>query len=160
MSSLQWLILAFPYAFLVQWSIFPTKLNSYPISYPPPHDIALQSDCVEGSTQNVFFPPKSCIAERERVNFACRPALRSRQKPRFLAHFQTFFSDFSCEITEKALKWTKKVKKRLKKRFQPAFGCTQHPKAGRNTQQLSDIKWSFKPAAHSHHKYSFVSKNF
>ena len=48
--------------------------------------------------------------------------------------FRRFFSDFSCEITEKALKWTKKVEKRLKKRFRPAFRCAQHPKAGRNTQ--------------------------
>ena len=29
----------------------------------------------------------------------------------------------------------KKVEKRLKKMFRPAFGCAQHPKAGRNTQQ-------------------------
>ena len=41
---------------------------------------------------------------------------------------------FSCEITKKALKWTKKVKKRLKKMFRPGFGCCKHPKAGRNTQ--------------------------
>ena len=53
-----------------------------------------------------------------------------------MVHFQTFFVDFSCEITEKALKWTKKVEKRLKKRFRPALGCAQHPKAGRNTQQI------------------------
>ena len=35
---------------------------------------------------------------------------------------------------EKALKWTKKVEKPLKKMFRPAFVCTQHQKAGRNTQ--------------------------
>ena len=29
----------------------------------------------------------------------------------------------------------KKVEKRLKKMFQPAFECAQHPKAGRNIQQ-------------------------
>ena len=29
----------------------------------------------------------------------------------FFVNFQTFFVDFSCEITEKALKWTKKVEK-------------------------------------------------
>ena len=40
-SSLHWLILPFLYAFFVQWSVFPTKLNSYPISYPPtPHYIS------------------------------------------------------------------------------------------------------------------------
>ena len=47
--------------------------------------------------------------------------------------FQLFF-------TEKALKWTKKVEKRLKKRFQPAFGYAQLPKAGRNTQQTACLK--------------------
>ena len=31
--------------------------------------------------------------------------------------------------TQKRLKMAKKV-------FRPAFGCAQHPKAGRNTQQL------------------------
>ena len=43
---------------------------------------------------------------------------------------------FCHEITKKALKWTKKVEKRLKKMFRPAFGCAQHPKAGRNTQHI------------------------
>ena len=28
------------------------------------------------------------------------------------------------------------VEKRLKKMFRPAFGCAQHLKAGRNTQQM------------------------
>ena len=41
-----------------------------------------------------------------------------------------------------ALKWTKKVKKRLKKMFRPAFGCAQHTKAGRNTQQMETTDWS------------------
>ena len=45
--------------------------------------------------------------------------------------------DFSREITEKALKLTKQVKKTAEKRFRPAFGCAQHPKAGRNTQQTA-----------------------
>ena len=48
----------------------------------------------------------------------------------FFAHFQTFFIDFSREITEKDIKLTEEVEKRLKKMFRPA----QHPKAGRNTQ--------------------------
>ena len=30
----------------------------------------------------------------------------------------------------------KKVEKCQTKRFQPAFGCVQHPKAGLNTQQV------------------------
>ena len=30
-----------------------------------------------------------------------------------------------------------RLKTTLKKVFQPAFGCAQHPKAGQNTQQLS-----------------------
>ena len=33
-----------------------------------------------------------------------RPALRSRQNHIFVVHFQTFFVDFSCEITEKGWK--------------------------------------------------------
>ena len=36
-SSLHWPILGFLYAFFVQWSIFPTKLNAYPILSPYPH---------------------------------------------------------------------------------------------------------------------------
>ena len=51
-----------------------------------------------------------------------------------------FFGHFRCEITEKALKLTKKVEKQLKKMFQPAFGCAQHPKAGQNTQHLALAK--------------------
>ena len=31
---------------------------------------------------------------------------------------------------------SKKGRKTAKKKFRPAFGCTLHPKAGRNTQQL------------------------
>ena len=33
-SSLHWLILGFLYALFVQWSISPTKINSYPITPP------------------------------------------------------------------------------------------------------------------------------
>ena len=50
--------------------------------------------------------------------------------------YSDVFGHFSREITEKALKLTKKVEKRLKKMFQPAFGCAQHPIAGRNTQHI------------------------
>ena len=57
--------------------------------------------------------------------FACQPALGSRQNHVF---FCSFFVDFSREITKKALKWTKKVKK------------WQHPKAGRNTQHMFQNK--------------------
>ena len=39
-----------------------------------------------------------------RPAFACQPALRSRQNHFYFVHFQTFFVDFSREITEKALK--------------------------------------------------------
>ena len=42
-----------------------------------------------------------------------------------------------CEITEKSLKSTKKFEKQLKKNFQPAFRCPQHPKAGQNTQHTT-----------------------
>ena len=66
-----------------------------------------------------------------RPAFTCQPALRSRQISPFFVHFQTFFVDFRCEITEKSLK---KVEKRQKKMFQPAFRGVQHPKAGRYTQ--------------------------
>ena len=47
--------------------------------------------------------------------------------------FQTFFVDFRCEIPAKG--W-----KRLKQVFWPAFGCCPHPKAGRHTQQLINLK--------------------
>ena len=50
----------------------------------------------------------------------------------FCVHFQTFFVDFSCEITEKALKWTKKVEKRLKKCFDQLLSV-------RSTQKLVKI---------------------
>ena len=46
-----------------------------------------------------------------------------------------FFVDFSREITEKALKWTKKGWKTAEKMFQPDFRCCKHLKAGWNTQQ-------------------------
>ena len=46
--------------------------------------------------------------------------------------FQMFFLDFRREITEKV---NPKGKKQMKKVLRPAFGCVQHPKAGRNTQQ-------------------------
>ena len=61
-----------------------------------------------------------------------RPAVRSRQKHVFFVHFQTFFSNFSREITEKALKWTKKVEKRLIKGFYQLLGA-------RSTQKLVKI---------------------
>ena len=44
-------------------------------------------------------------------------------------YFQTFFSELSREITEKAVKWTKKFKKRLKKGFNQLSGA-------RSTQKL------------------------
>ena len=40
------------------------------------------------------------------------------------------------EITEKGLKSTKKFENGWKKVVRPAFGCGQHPKPGRNTQQV------------------------
>ena len=49
--------------------------------------------------------------------------------------FLMFFLDFRLEITEKGLKLTIKVENGSKEVFQPASGCMQHPKAGRNTQQ-------------------------
>ena len=51
--------------------------------------------------------------------------------------FQAFFSEFPSEIKKKHLKMKKKVENGSKKVFQPAFGCTQHPKAGQNTQHTS-----------------------
>ena len=51
--------------------------------------------------------------------------------------FQSFFSDFTAEINKKCyfLGWFQlfRVKMELE-RFQPAFGCAQHPKAARYTQ--------------------------
>ena len=51
---------------------------------------------------------------------------------------------------EKALKWAKKVEKRLKKRFRPACGCAQHPKAVRNTQHSI-----FQSSIQKHYKLHF-----
>ena len=51
--------------------------------------------------------------------------------------FKEFFSIFQF-LDEKSLKNVKiqqKSWKRVKKVFQPAFGCAQHPKSGKNTQQ-------------------------
>ena len=47
---------------------------------------------------------------------------------------QRFFFDFRQKFIEKRLKWRKKVEYGWRKVFWPAFGCAQHPKAGRNTQ--------------------------
>ena len=49
----------------------------------------------------------------------------------FFLPFSTFFADFK----PLSLKWTKKVENVWKKEVQPALGCAQHPKPGRNTQQ-------------------------
>ena len=74
-----------------------------------------------------------------------------------VVYFDQLFVDFSREITEKPLKWTKKVKKRLKKRFRPAFGCAQHPKAGRNTQHMT-TKWLSYPSTRSSIRWSSLWK--
>ena len=46
----------------------------------------------------------------------------------FCCVFRQAFGCCAHPKGEKALKWTKKVEKRLKKMFRPAFGCVQHPK--------------------------------
>ena len=61
---------------------------------------------------------------------------QSRKNVLIVKDYKTTF-DFRCEITERGLNWTKKVENGWKKIVQPAFGCAQHPKAGRNTQQTS-----------------------
>ena len=58
LSSLHWTILGFLYAFFAQWSISPTKLNSYTI--PPPFLI------FKHSTIHVYAQ-KCFLAQRERV---------------------------------------------------------------------------------------------
>ena len=65
--------------------------------------------------------------------FACQLALRSSKIWKKHVHFQTFFVDFRREINKKG--W-----KRLKKVVRPAFGCAQHPRAGRNTQHTIIVK--------------------
>ena len=65
---------------------------------------------------------------------------QSRKNVLIVKDYKTTF-DFRCEITERGLNWTKKVENGWKKIVQPAFGCAQHPKAGRNTQQLWLICW-------------------
>ena len=53
-------------------------------------------------------------------------------KTTFFCSFSDVFVDFSREITEKALKWTKKVEKRMKKGFEQLLGV-------RSTQELVEI---------------------
>ena len=55
--------------------------------------------------------------------------------------FQTLFLILVKKITEKHKKLTKKVEHNIKV-FQPAFECAQHPKAGRNTQQVVLVNYS------------------
>ena len=63
--------------------------------------------------------------------------------------FCSFFVDFSREITEKALKWTKKVEKRLKKWFDQLSGAasTGKPVKIHNTQIFQGFHgyWPKKP---------------
>ena len=54
----------------------------------------------------------------------------------FFDHFKPFLLISSLKSTKNFCTWTKKWYL-WKKVFQPAFGCAQHPKAGRNTQQIS-----------------------
>ena len=51
--------------------------------------------------------------------------------------FQMCSVDFRREITEKGLKLKEKVENGRKRLVQPAFGCAQHPKAGRNAKQAT-----------------------
>ena len=48
----------------------------------------------------------------------------------------TFFLDFCWKITKKTFEINKKVENGPEKVFQPTFRCTQHSKAGKNTQQM------------------------
>ena len=66
-----------------------------------------------------------------RPAFACWPPLRNRQKHISFVHFQTFFVDFSREITAKSLIWTKKVEKSSL----TSFWVSAATKTGWNTQQ-------------------------
>ena len=64
--------------------------------------------------------------------FGCLPALESSLKQ----FFNTFFIEFSCKVTKKHRKSTKKVENGPKTKYQTAFWCTQHPKTGQITQHL------------------------
>ena len=64
-SCLHWLDLGFLYAFFVQWSIFPTKLNSYPDPSPFSHFEALRLFfyfCAKRKRERVILLscPKKC----------------------------------------------------------------------------------------------------
>ena len=50
--------------------------------------------------------------------------MQNMKKKTFFVNFQMFFY-FRREITEKGLKWTKKLKNGWKKLLRPAFGCAQ-----------------------------------
>ena len=45
----------------------------------------------------------------------------------------------SLKMSKKGWEWAKKVVKGWKEVVRPAFGCTQHLKAGRNTQQPKSL---------------------
>ena len=104
--------------------------------------------------------------------YACKPALRSRQKHVFLFIFRRFllilvvkslkkvyysvsFLTFNKEVnlnfvlflseslSEKLVAWTPTEQKTAEKVVWPAFGCGRHPKAGQNSQRSFNFKGNF-----------------
>ena len=82
----------------------------------------------------VLLAPESCSKYflGAIFNLFLYPLRKSTSVCMSTSFFQKFFY-FSQKITEKCLKWTKKVVNGQKV-FRAAFGCVQHPKADPNTQ--------------------------
>ena len=74
----------------------------------------------------------------------CQPDLKSNLEHSFLISFFLVFG-LNHQKTTKINKKVKNCQKKFEngqKVFPPAFSCTQHQKAGQNTQQASHIeKW-------------------
>ena len=89
--------------------------------------------------------------------FAYQPALRSKQnmKKYVFCSFSHVFYWYQAWNHWKRFKMNKKVENGFKKVVPPAFGCTQHPKAGRHTPQFFNKLFIFCSHANSYLKASF-----
>ena len=99
-SSLHWLILCFLYAFFVRWSIFPTRLNSYPI--PPP--LAFWS----AQTIPLYTHTQCSFVSHTHIYKPCSPLSFAAKKPDIFNTVNNF-----CSL-EAFLMWLTMWKERLK----------------------------------------------
>ena len=130
-SSLHWLILGIFYALIVQWIKIPLSKTE---SLPPPSSPSISSALKLKLPFYIYCNAKIWLSK-----FLCISHLHlqtlfssfncSKKRHSFFVHFKTFFLDFRCEITEKGLKWTKKVENGPKKVFWPALGVLAAPES-------------------------------